>query len=213
MTEIMTEIIIDKNNVFGNYYDRFYTKNPIARIIMHRYIGAINTLTSPLKVNKILEIGCGEGGFTRILHELKPHTPIEAIDVDENGLELNKKIFPQVVFKVMSVYDMTYPDCSQDFVVVIDVLEHLKDYRKALTEIKRVSSKYLLFACPREPIFRIMNIARMTYLKDWGNTPGHVNHWSSKKFIELIGSYFKITRVLKPLPFTVLLCQNEKSKI
>ena len=207
----MSEIIVDEYNVFGNYYDRFNTKNPIARIIMHSYIKAIKTLAAPLQVNNILEIGCGEGGFTQTLHELKPDKTYEAIDVDKNGIEENKKIFPGVVFKVMSVYDMTYPDCSQDFIVVIDVLEHLKDFHKALTEIKRVSSKYLLFACPREPIFRILNIARLTYLKDWGNTPGHVNHWSTKKFVELIRSYFKIVRVLKPLPFTVILCRNETS--
>ena len=35
---------------------------------------------------------------------------------------------------------------------------------------------------PREPLWRGLNMARGAYLKDLGNTPGHVNHWSKRSF-------------------------------
>ena len=40
--------------------------------------------------------------------------------------------------------------------------------------------------CPREPLWRGLNIARGAYLKDLGNTPGHLNHWSKRGFVALL---------------------------
>ena len=44
----------------------------------------------------------------------------------------------------------------------------------------RVASGHLLVSVPREPLWRALNIARGAYLRDLGNTPGHVNHWSKR---------------------------------
>ena len=204
----MAEIIVDEDNIFGNYYDRFNTKNPIAKLIMYRYIKAIKSLIHPLEIKNILEAGCGEGNFTKIVHELKPDCSYEAFDIDQKEIETNQERLSQVKFKVMSIYDMDYPDRSWDLITVIDVLEHLKNVHQALAGIKRICNKYVLFAGPREPVWRIMNIMRFAYLKDLGNTPGHINHWSSKKFVELLRNYFEIVKVLTPLPTTVVLCRK-----
>ncbi|AMP03321.1 methyltransferase -containing domain protein [Collimonas pratensis] len=43
-----------------------------------------------------------------------------------------------------------------------------------------------------------------------GNTPGHINHWSTRGFIQLISKYFDVIEVKSPLPWTMLLCQPRR---
>jgi hypothetical protein len=71
----------------------------------------------------------------------------------------------------------------------------------------RVASRYLLVSVPREPLWRGLNMARGAYLKDLGNTPGHVNHWTKGSFVELLGRHGEVTEVRSPLPWTMLLVQ------
>ena len=52
-----------------------------------------------------------------------------------------------------------------------------------LAEMARVSARHLLVSVPREPLWRALNVARGAYLRDLGNTPGHVNHWSKRGFV------------------------------
>ena len=49
-----------------------------------------------------------------------------------------------------------------------------------LAEMARVARRHLLVSVPREPLWRGLNMARGAYLRDLGNTPGHVNHWSKR---------------------------------
>ena len=54
---------------------------------------------------------------------------------------------------------------------------------RALAEMARVARGYLLVSVPREPLWRALNIARGAYVRDLGNTPGHLNHWSRRAFV------------------------------
>ena len=48
-------------------------------------------------------------------------------------------------------------------------------------------------------------MARGAYLRDLGNTPGHVNHWSKRDFVSLLSRHGKVEEVRSPLPWTMLL--------
>jgi hypothetical protein len=60
---------------------------------------------------------------------------------------------------------------------------------------------------PREPLWRVLNLARGKYLADLGNTPGHVNHWSRGGFLDLLSRRFEIVEARTPLPWTMALCK------
>ena len=45
---------------------------------------------------------------------------------------------------------------------------------------------FILLSVPKEPIWRICNMARGKYWKDLGNTPGHIQHWTKKKFCRMV---------------------------
>jgi len=92
-----------------------------------------------------------------------------------------------------------------------EVLEHLEDPRVALREIQRTAAGYVLLSVPREPVWRAMNLARFAYWRDLGNTPGHLQHWSSGAFVNLVRAFFEILEVRRPLPWTVVLAVKKES--
>lgn len=94
---------------------------------------------------KCLEIGCHFGGLSAYyaLHGVK----LEAIDCEqgEHVLEFAKdyaeKKGAPVTFSYGDVHELKYSDDSFDIVIMDNILEHLKDFRKALSECKRVLKK------------------------------------------------------------------------
>jgi hypothetical protein len=85
------------------------------------------------------------------------------------------------------------------------VLEHVPDPQRTLAEMARVARRHLLVSVPREPLWRAINMARGAYLRDLGNTPGHVNHWSKRGFVSLLSRHGTVEEVRSPLPWTMLL--------
>ena len=60
----------------------------------------------------------------------------------------------------------------------------MPDPEHTVAEMARVArGGHLLVSVPREPLWRGLNMARGAYLRDLGNTPGHVNHWSKRSFV------------------------------
>ena len=86
-----------------------------------------------------------------------------------------------------------------DLVISTEVLEHLKNPKAALKELKRVSNKYILISVPNEPWFWLFNYTQ------WGKDIGHVNKWSSKTFIKFLNSQgLKTLNVRTPFPWTLV---------
>ena len=77
--------------------------------------------------------------------------------------------------------------------------------RPRVAEMARVARAHLLVSVPREPLWRGLNMARGAYLRDLGNTPGHVNHWSKRAFVSLLSRYGTVEEVRSPFPWTMLL--------
>ena len=87
----------------------------------------------------------------------------------------------------------------------IEVLEHVPDPEHTLAEMARCASGHLLVSVPREPMWRMLNMARGAYLSDLGNTPGHLNHWSKRSFVRMLERYGQVVQARSPFPWTMLL--------
>jgi hypothetical protein len=67
----------------------------------------------------------------------------------------------------------------------------------------RVSREHLVLSVPREPLFRGGNMLGGRHWPDLGNTPGHVNHWSTPSFVKFVSQAGGVRAVEKPLPWTI----------
>jgi hypothetical protein len=69
----------------------------------------------------------------------------------------------------------------------------------------RCARGHLLVSVPREPLWRMLNLARGAYWTSLGNTPGHLNHWSRRSFVELLSRHGEVVEARSPFPWTMLL--------
>jgi SAM-dependent methyltransferase len=105
----------------------------------------------------------------------------------------------------MPVEALEFADDEFELVAATEVLEHVVAPERALAEMARVASRHLLVSVPHEPLWRALNMARGAYLKDLGNTPGHLNHWTRRSFVSLLGRHGEVVQTRSPFPWTMLL--------
>jgi hypothetical protein len=48
-------------------------------------------------------------------------------------------------------------------------------------------------------------MARGAYVRDLGNTPGHVNHWSKRDFVAFLNRHGRVVEARSPFPWTMCL--------
>lgn len=193
---------VDAGNIVGNVYDKYNTTNPIARALMRGFTGAVTDLYLGTGASSVLEVGCGEGLLADHLIRQRRPARFEACDV---ALRPAPGLDPQIALREASIYALPYPDRSFDLVVCCEVLEHLTDPAAGLAELARVSARHVLLSTPWEPVWRLLNLARGRYLRDLGNTPGHLQHFSRRALIELAATRLGALQLRRPLPWTVIL--------
>jgi 2-polyprenyl-3-methyl-5-hydroxy-6-metoxy-1,4-benzoquinol methylase len=191
-------------NIVGNVYDKYGTRNPIARKLMDGFLAAVSELYMKVRPARVLEVGCGEGRLAHHLISLE-HAP-EQFDACDLSLDkLAPGLDPRIHFSAADVYRLPYQSRQFDLVVCCEVLEHLQVPERGLAELARVTSGWLLVSTPREPLWRLLNLARGHYLSDWGNTPGHVQHFSRSQLLRLLATQVAPVEVRTPLPWTLVL--------
>ncbi|MGB5278622.1 MAG: methyltransferase type 11, partial [Gammaproteobacteria bacterium] len=113
------------------------------------------------------------------------------------------------IFQQRSIYDIKAQTDTADLIVCCEVMEHLEYPEDGLQALQKIVDKHLILSVPREPVWRILNIARGKYLSNLGNTPGHIQHWSRSGFVKLVSNYFDIIEIRTPIPWTMLLCRKK----
>jgi len=194
---------IQPGNVSGNNYDKYASKNPIERKMMAGFFDALGRMLDGLEPEIVVEIGAGEGRITEHLVERFPNATVVGLDLpDTNLAEEWDEIDVPMFFG--DATRMPFVDNSIDLVVGLEVLEHVPEPQRALADIARVCRGTAVLSVPREPIWRVGNVARGRYVKDLGNTPGHVNHWSSRAFERFVATRLDVTVSARPLPWTMV---------
>lgn len=186
--------------------DKYTTRNPISRLLLRRFFADIARLLGRQSFESVLEIGCGEG---MLLHHLRSELgsrSVFAVDIDAPDVRSAARQIPFARCAIASAYALPFADARFELAVCCEVLEHLAEPETALREIRRVTAGYAVLSVPNEPLWRLLNLVRGTYVRDLGNTPGHVNHWGPRAFRNLIARHFRIVETAHPVPWTVVLC-------
>ena len=185
----------------GNTYDKYGTGNPIERRLMEGFFTALDAMLPDTPPRRVLEVGAGEGHVAQRVRDRYPGAQVITFDLPDPELteawEHGRGVFG-------SADRLPFPDRAFDLVLAIEMLEHVPWPDKVLAELRRVAAGPLVASVPREPIWRVLNLARLKYVKDLGNTPGHIQHWSKRGFARQVGGQFRVEAVASPLPWTVV---------
>jgi 2-polyprenyl-3-methyl-5-hydroxy-6-metoxy-1,4-benzoquinol methylase len=193
----------------GNVYDKYGTSNPIARRLMATFMDQLDELVERTGATEAHEVGCGEGelairlarrgirvrgtdAFPQVLEEARERARIAGVEID---------------FEATPVERLEPARHGAELIVCCEVLEHLQDPERALEILAGLARPWLIASVPREPLWRALNLARLSYVGDLGNTPGHLNHWSKRDFVRFLASRFEVMEVRTPTPWTMVLCR------
>lgn len=194
----------------GYDYGRKYTEaRGLKARLIDGFFRAAGELLALSGAARLLEVGCGEGHSTeRLLRLLPPAASLEASDVEARLVTATRARNPGLAVRQESVYELRRAGSSFDCVLAMEVLEHLEQPERGLRELLRVTRRHLLLSVPREPLWRILNVARLEHLGTFGNTPGHVQHWSARGFARFVGHRARIVATRTPLPWTMILAEK-----
>ena len=195
----------------GNVSDKYGTSNPIARRLVAGFMSELDDLVERTGAREAHEVGCGEGEL--------------AIRLAQRGLRVRgTDAFPQVLdeartraaaagvqidFEATPIEQLEPGRHAAELVVCCEVLEHLEDPDRALDVLAGLARPWLIASVPREPLWRALNLARLSYVGSLGNTPGHLGHWSKAGFVRFLTSRFEVIEVRTPMPWTMALCRVE----
>jgi SAM-dependent methyltransferase len=198
----------DEGIVTGNTYDKYGSGNPLVRRMMANFERSLDGMLDLAKPRTLLDVGCGEGVLVhRWAQRLGPQSHIVGIDLEEESIQAgwSEHSAPNIEYRVMRAENLPFADGEFELASAIEVLEHVPDPAHTLAEMARCAERHLLLSVPREPLWRVMNMARGAYWSACGNTPGHLNHWSRRAFARQLSRYGDVVEVRSPFPWTMLL--------
>jgi len=193
------------------FSDNYTTSNPVIKKLQNNFFAKLFSIVEKNKIRpeSLLELGAGEGYSTRLLKKyFGPDVFYISSDLRTELVKanyLNSKCDSQIVFDIKSPpvrYKMA------DLVIALEVLEHIPGPEAALEQIALLTNGSAILSVPFEPWWRLGNILRGAYLKDFGNTPDHVNHWNRQSFKRFLKSNFANVDVTISFPWLIAICSH-----
>ena len=199
------EPLLEGGIVVGNVFDKHNSRNPVVRRLMAGFERGLDDLLDQCgSPGSVLEVGCGEGHVTSRLARRFPDSRVLGTDFSRTIVEIARREHPELRFETCSVYDASTLG-AWDLVVACEVFEHLDDPAGALEAICATRPSHVLITVPREPMWRILNLLRGRYWTSFGNTAGHLQHWSRRSLLRFLGTRLEIVDVRTPTPWTQVL--------
>lgn len=151
---------------------------------------------------KVLDVGCGFGGTSRMLARLFPDAQVEGVTLSpeqvKRGTELAAEgSIPNVKFKVMDALKMEYTDNTFDLVWACESGEHMPDKKKYVEEMTRVlkpgGTLVLATWCQREETpqnpYTETDKSNLQFLYDEWAHPYFISIEAYKRIMEGTGQY------------------------
>lgn len=194
-----------KGSVDTSNYRKHTSSSAIQRALIDRFHTKIAGVVKGLQPDTLLDCGCGEGFVSEIFLSEMPALQITGFDVLPDSVDLAQRRNPRANFSVGSIYDIEQPDNAFDVVVAFEVLEHLHEPQKALAEMARVASKYVVLSVPHEPFFCLANAARGKNLDitPKGSDPDHRNFWGRDDFRQFVSTELDVVHLTGSMPWTI----------
>ena len=191
----------------GNTFDKYGSQNPVVRRLMARFERTLDQLFAQADPGSVLDIGCGEGVLTEQWAEWLGSGRVAGVDLENPKLraEWSTRTRENLEFRTTAGRRLEFATDEFDLVAAIEALEHIPEPDLTIAEMARVARRHLLVSVPREPLWRVLNVARGAYVRQLGNTPGHVNHWSTRGFVRELARHGEVVEARSPFPWTMLL--------
>jgi 2-polyprenyl-3-methyl-5-hydroxy-6-metoxy-1,4-benzoquinol methylase len=190
-------MIVNKNaknihgNVPANWYNESVKADILQRIWHESRFKEIKNVIETSK-GKILDIGCADGTFSKVIFDASKAKEIIGIDVLKRSIDWAEKYhkeFSKMHFKLGDAHDLKYMSETFDAVFALEVLEHVLYPDKVVNEVKRVLKKhgYAVFLVPSDNLlFRITWFLWLKfYPRGWVWKDTHIQTFRKDKLVKI----------------------------
>lgn len=140
MTDIQKRAVDLHKNVPPDWYARSIKENIFQRYWHNRRFEEVSKLI-PLTNRRILDVGCADGTFTKIVLVKSGASKVVGIDVLPKSVSYAKRRFARskrMSFRVADAHKLPFKDRTFDAVFCLETLEHVENPEKVISEIYRV---------------------------------------------------------------------------
>jgi len=194
----------------GNVYDKYGSRHPVERRLVRGFCDELERLAIDTGARDVHEVGCGEGEL--VLRLARRGLRARGSDVSESVIDEARRRAARaqldVSFRAAPIEVLDPSEDAAELILCCEVMEHLDDPEAGLEIIARLARPWAIVSVPREPLWRLLNLGRLKYLRELGNTPGHLQHWSRGSFLRFLERRLEIVAVRNPLPWTMALCRG-----
>ncbi len=198
----MDKLELDSRNLEAmeeDHMEKLYnSKNPFIKYVHFGRLKKIAELV-PKKTNmKILDAGCGEG---HLLFEtskfIDSSNKLYGIDILDVALKKAKERVKDGDFSLQNLENLKIKDNLFDVIMCTEVIEHIPNYKKVISELKRVLKKdgLLIISFPNENLW---TICRFFLGRRPIKVPEHCNSFSPSDIINEVN--LKVNKRIN-LPF------------
>ena len=197
-------------------HTNYIETNPAIKVLLNNFLGTVGDLLKTIHAvdKQGLDAGCGEGHMIGYLHDRRVLGQLTAVDIGKKNVRYAQSHFPWADYQVANICNLPFPDNSFDYVMSIEVFEHLPDPKKAIIELKRIAKPgaYLIISVPYEPFFHWGNLLRGKYWYRGGYTPDHRHFWHRHQFCTFLAPFVEIDVEfgLKTFPWLLYGCRFRK---
>lgn len=145
-----------REQVPPNWYYQSIKVDPLQRYWHKRRFEEVGKLIEPTG-GKILDIGCADGMFSKVIFDKAKADELIGIDVLKSPIDWANKHWKRagrMKFIVGDAHDLKFKSETFDAVFCLEVLEHVNNPLKVFSEFKRVMKKgrYGVFLVPSDSL-------------------------------------------------------------
>jgi len=145
----------------------------------------IEKIIADIAGKEVLEVGCGKGYLTDLIAE--KGYKITGIDLFLRHAKRNNY---NVVYLQGNIEELPFADKQFDTVVCTHTLEHVQNFEKALSELRRVVKKRLIIVVPMQKEFKYTFDLHLRFFPTLKNFVKRVGAKGDYKCIELDGDIY-----------------------
>lgn len=148
-------------NVPVGWYFHSIKENILQRYWHKRRFEEVAKLIEPMG-GKILDVGCADGVFTKVIYDKSHADSVVAIDVLQSSIDWAKKHwrrYPRIQFMVADAHTLPFKANSFNAAFALEMLEHVFKPEVVLNQIKRVLKRggYAVFLVPSDSdLFKVV---------------------------------------------------------
>lgn len=147
----------------------------------------------------LLDFGCGKGIILKEALKINKNLKITGVDISREALRIARRTIPKAEFFLTSEdTHLPFKNNSFDFILALDVVEHLFNVKSTLKELNRVLKKdgKILISVPFNGLFKNLIIALFFYDKMYDIYGPHLRFFTKKSLLKCLkASGFKTKKI------------------